>query len=212
MRNMFIVYIQCISCPLQLVFQGHHKKGCREAAAGARKQTRLLSYQGKWNIKRYGNHHSPERPEILSQTSPTFNTWSSEASASFKPFRITSHCLSHDDFPTGSYSLSIRDVDAQGTDSVKHYKIRMLDNGGYYISPKISFRDINTMIKHYHSEYGSGREALNVLYEKQYHPAPLICLISVADFVISFLKTFTCEKNIFHSLCFIHKISSSLSI
>lgn len=51
-----------------------------------------------------------------------------------------------------SYSLSIRDVDAQGTDSVKHYKIRMLDNGGCYISPKISFRDISSMIKHYHNK------------------------------------------------------------
>lgn len=60
------------------------------------------------------------------------------------------------DVSTGSYSLSIRDVDAQGTDSVKHYKIRMLDNGGYYISPKISFPGIGRMIKHYHSEYDSG--------------------------------------------------------
>nr|XP_020460226.1 tyrosine-protein kinase Lyn-like isoform X1 [Monopterus albus] len=49
----------------------------------------------------------------------------------------------------GSYSLSIRDVDPQGTDSVKHYKIRVLDNGGYYISPKISFNDISSMIIHY---------------------------------------------------------------
>lgn len=62
------------------------------------------------------------------------------------------------DFPTGSYSLSIRDVDPRGADSVKHYKIRMLDNGGYYISPKISFSDISSMIKHYHSEYDSGHE------------------------------------------------------
>lgn len=61
------------------------------------------------------------------------------------------------DFSTGSYSLSIRDVDAQGTDSVKHYKIRMLDNGGCYISPKISFRDISSMIKHYHSEYSAAK-------------------------------------------------------
>lgn len=49
--------------------------------------------------------------------------------------------------------MSIRDVDAQGMDAVKHYKIRMLDNGGFYISPKITFPDIGSMIKHYHSEY-----------------------------------------------------------
>lgn len=49
--------------------------------------------------------------------------------------------------------MSVRDVDDSGADSVKHYKIRLLDNGGYYISPKISFRDIGSMIKHYHSEF-----------------------------------------------------------
>lgn len=58
-------------------------------------------------------------------------------------------------FSTGSYSLSIRDVDENRADSVKHYKIRMLDNGGFYISPKISFSDIGSMIKHYHSEYST---------------------------------------------------------
>lgn len=63
-------------------------------------------------------------------------------------------CFHH----TGSYSLSIRDVGVQGTDSIKHYKIRKLDNGGYYISPKISFSDISSMIKHYHSEYGCSEE------------------------------------------------------
>ncbi|KAM6948163.1 tyrosine-protein kinase Lyn [Aplochiton taeniatus] len=50
----------------------------------------------------------------------------------------------------GSYSLSIRDVDSEGTNAVKHYKIRKLDNGGFYVSPKITFNDIPCMIKHYH--------------------------------------------------------------
>lgn len=59
-------------------------------------------------------------------------------------------------FPIGNFSLSIRDIDATGMDSVKHYKIRKLDNGGFYVSPRISFSDISSMIKHYHSEYGSG--------------------------------------------------------
>lgn len=52
----------------------------------------------------------------------------------------------------GSFSLSIRDTDNQGSDVVKHYKIRKLDNGGFYISPKISFQDIGSMIKHYHNK------------------------------------------------------------
>ncbi|MGH0135972.1 UNVERIFIED_CONTAM: hypothetical protein FKN15_025239 [Acipenser sinensis] len=52
----------------------------------------------------------------------------------------------------GSYSLSIRDVDQQGVNVIKHYKIRSLDNGGYYISPKITFPDIPQMLKHYHKQ------------------------------------------------------------
>ncbi|XP_026230368.1 tyrosine-protein kinase Lyn isoform X2 [Anabas testudineus] len=63
-----------------------------------------------------------------------------------------SYLIRESETSKGSYSLSIRDVDPRGADSVKHYKIRMLDNGGYYISPKISFSDIGSMIKHYHSK------------------------------------------------------------
>ncbi|CAG10022.1 unnamed protein product, partial [Tetraodon nigroviridis] len=39
----------------------------------------------------------------------------------------------HSRFP-GAYSLSIRDWDDNKGDHVKHYKIRKLDNGGYYIT------------------------------------------------------------------------------
>ncbi|MBN3282524.1 LYN kinase, partial [Polyodon spathula] len=52
----------------------------------------------------------------------------------------------------GSYSLSIRDSDQKGVDVIKHYKIRNLDNGGYYISPKITFPDIPQMVKHYQKQ------------------------------------------------------------
>ncbi|KFW78836.1 Tyrosine-protein kinase Lyn [Manacus vitellinus] len=51
----------------------------------------------------------------------------------------------------GSYSLSIRDYDPQHGDVIKHYKIRSLDNGGFYISPRITFPNIHDMIKHYQS-------------------------------------------------------------
>uniref|UniRef100_A0A672RFL3 Tyrosine-protein kinase n=1 Tax=Sinocyclocheilus grahami TaxID=75366 RepID=A0A672RFL3_SINGR len=66
-----------------------------------------------------------------------------------------SYLIRESETSKGSYSLSIRDVDAQGLDVVKHYKIRSLDNGGYYISPKITFNDINSMIKHYHTYYNN---------------------------------------------------------
>uniref|UniRef100_A0A8C6U1Q6 Tyrosine-protein kinase n=1 Tax=Neogobius melanostomus TaxID=47308 RepID=A0A8C6U1Q6_9GOBI len=53
---------------------------------------------------------------------------------------------------SNGFSLSIRDVGTKNLDVVKHYKIRKLDNGGFYISPKISFNDIGSMIKHYQNK------------------------------------------------------------
>lgn len=50
---------------------------------------------------------------------------------------------------SNGFSLSIRDAGTKGLDVVKHYKIRKLDNGGFYISPKSSFDDISSLIKHY---------------------------------------------------------------
>ncbi|XP_063062644.1 tyrosine-protein kinase Lyn-like isoform X2 [Engraulis encrasicolus] len=49
----------------------------------------------------------------------------------------------------GSYSLSLRDVGEHGTDIIKHYKIRNLDSGGYYISPRNTFPDLTKLIQHY---------------------------------------------------------------
>ncbi|XP_012610441.2 tyrosine-protein kinase HCK isoform X1 [Microcebus murinus] len=49
----------------------------------------------------------------------------------------------------GSYSLSVRDYDLQQGDAVKHYKIRTLDNGGYYISPRMTFSTLQDLVAHY---------------------------------------------------------------
>ncbi|XP_062316373.1 tyrosine-protein kinase HCK-like isoform X1 [Osmerus eperlanus] len=49
----------------------------------------------------------------------------------------------------GSYSLSVRDSDVQSGDTVKHYKIRSLDNGGFYISPRITFSTLQDLVIHY---------------------------------------------------------------
>ncbi|KAM5158392.1 tyrosine-protein kinase Lyn isoform 1-T1 [Mantella aurantiaca] len=51
-----------------------------------------------------------------------------------------------------SYSLSIRDHDPKTGDVIKHYKIRTLDNGGFYISPRITFPSISDMIHHYQKQ------------------------------------------------------------
>ncbi|KAG8524136.1 Tyrosine-protein kinase HCK [Galemys pyrenaicus] len=49
----------------------------------------------------------------------------------------------------GSYSLSVRDYDPQHRDTVKHYKIRTLDNGGFYISPRSTFSTLQELVAHY---------------------------------------------------------------
>ncbi|KAI1901736.1 hypothetical protein AGOR_G00037460 [Albula goreensis] len=49
----------------------------------------------------------------------------------------------------GAYSLSIRDWDDGKGDHVKHYKIRKLDNGGYYITTRTQFDTVQQLVEHY---------------------------------------------------------------
>ncbi|NWR98510.1 LCK kinase, partial [Motacilla alba] len=49
----------------------------------------------------------------------------------------------------GSYSLSVRDLDESQGETVKHYKIRNLDNGGFYISPRTPFGSLRELVQHY---------------------------------------------------------------
>ncbi|XP_075995472.1 tyrosine-protein kinase Fgr isoform X3 [Genypterus blacodes] len=49
----------------------------------------------------------------------------------------------------GAYSLSIRDCDEAKGDHVKHYKIRKLDNGGYYITTRSQFDTVPQLVEHY---------------------------------------------------------------
>ncbi|XP_062835241.1 tyrosine-protein kinase HCK [Anolis carolinensis] len=50
----------------------------------------------------------------------------------------------------GSYSLSVRDFDnISKVDIVKHYKIRTLDSGGFYISPRNTFNSLQELVAHY---------------------------------------------------------------
>ncbi|OBS65787.1 hypothetical protein A6R68_05673, partial [Neotoma lepida] len=63
----------------------------------------------------------------------------------------------------GSFSLSVRDYDPVHGDVIKHYKIRSLDNGGYYISPRITFPCISDMIKHYQNAWEIPRESIKLV-------------------------------------------------
>ncbi|XP_037005329.2 tyrosine-protein kinase Fgr isoform X2 [Artibeus jamaicensis] len=49
----------------------------------------------------------------------------------------------------GAYSLSIKDWDQARGDHVKHYKIRKLDTGGYYITARAQFDSVQELVKHY---------------------------------------------------------------
>lgn len=49
----------------------------------------------------------------------------------------------------GSFSLSVRDFDQNQGEVVKHYKIRNLDKGGFYISPRITFPGLHELVRHY---------------------------------------------------------------
>lgn len=52
-------------------------------------------------------------------------------------------------FVAGSYALSVLDDDVNREKTVKHYRIRDLDNGGCYISPKQKFNSMAELIQYY---------------------------------------------------------------
>ncbi|XP_048468863.1 proto-oncogene tyrosine-protein kinase LCK-like [Rhincodon typus] len=62
---------------------------------------------------------------------------------------VGSYLIRESETTKGSYSLSVRDFDSQQGDVVKHYKIRSLDKGGYYISPRITFNTLHELVNHY---------------------------------------------------------------
>ncbi|KAJ8336470.1 hypothetical protein SKAU_G00376900 [Synaphobranchus kaupii] len=49
----------------------------------------------------------------------------------------------------GAFSLSIRDWDEGRGDKVRHYKIRRLDNGGFYVNSQVQFQSLTKLVKHY---------------------------------------------------------------
>ncbi|XP_042302908.1 tyrosine-protein kinase Blk [Sceloporus undulatus] len=50
-----------------------------------------------------------------------------------------------------AFSLSIRDSSSQG-DVIKHYKIRKMGDGRYYICPRIIFISLQELVKHYSAQ------------------------------------------------------------
>lgn len=55
----------------------------------------------------------------------------------------------------GAYSLSIRDWESVKGDHVKHYKIKTLDNGGYFVTTRKTFNTLEELVAYY-SEGANG--------------------------------------------------------
>lgn len=54
---------------------------------------------------------------------------------------------------TGAYCLSVLDYDNTKGLNVKHYKIRKLDSGGFYITSRTQFTSLQQLVFHYRSKY-----------------------------------------------------------
>ncbi|KAG7472325.1 hypothetical protein MATL_G00107680 [Megalops atlanticus] len=76
--------------------------------------------------------------------------------------RVGSFMIRESETSKGSYSLSVRDGDGHSGDTVKHYKIRTLDNGGFYISPRTTFVTLQELVSHYQKQGDGLCQALAV--------------------------------------------------
>ncbi|XP_067139502.1 tyrosine-protein kinase Fyn-like [Centruroides vittatus] len=66
---------------------------------------------------------------------------------------------------SGAFSLSVRDWEPQKGDHVKHYKVKALDNGGFYVTTRKTFATLQELISYY-------SEAANGLCHKLTIPCP----------------------------------------
>ncbi len=83
------------------------------------------------------------------------------------------------------YSLSVRDGD-----TVKHYRIRQLDEGGFFIARRTTFRTLQELVEH----YGRDADGLCVNLRKsciqvfsQIKSVPLFSLQVLCIFVLSWI-------------------------
>lgn len=86
----------------------------------------------------------------------------------------------------GAFSLSIRDWDEVKREHVKHYKIRKLDSGGYYITTRSQFQTLQQLVQHYS---GTAHNILDsiILYYTLYSIILCFLLYCIAFYTIQFL-------------------------
>nr|KAF6479163.1 BLK proto-oncogene, Src family tyrosine kinase [Molossus molossus] len=68
--------------------------------------------------------------------------------------KVGSFLIRESETNKGAFSLTVKDATSQG-EVIKHYKIRSLDEGGYYISPRNTFPTLQALVQHY-SNKGDG--------------------------------------------------------
>lgn len=61
----------------------------------------------------------------------------------------------------GAYCLSVLDYDNTKGLNVKHYKIRKLDSGGFYITSRTQFSSLQQLVNHYRSEFDINQQPGN---------------------------------------------------
>lgn len=80
--------------------------------------------------------------------------------------------------------MSIRDWDDMKGDHVKHYKIRKLDNGGYYITTRAQFETLQQLVQHYSGNFAN--EYL-FIFNAKYCPLNAFCRKQKVKAVLLFL-------------------------
>ncbi|XP_068125358.1 tyrosine-protein kinase Fgr [Hyperolius riggenbachi] len=66
-----------------------------------------------------------------------------------------SYVIRESEATKGAFSLSVRDWDNIKGDHIKHYKIRKIDNGGFYITSRVQFDTVQELVQYY-KEYNDG--------------------------------------------------------
>ncbi|OWK13020.1 FGR [Cervus elaphus hippelaphus] len=117
---------------------------CKKLEPGAKEDGSLEGdFRSYGAADRYGPDPTQSRPTSSFPHIPNYNSFSPQPASSSFLDAGTIRGIS------GAYSLSIRDWDQARGDHVKHYKIRKLDTGGYYITTRAQFDSVQELVQHY---------------------------------------------------------------
>lgn len=92
-----------------------------------------------------------------------------------RPPRSSPPCLS-----TGAYCLSVSDFDNAKGLNVKHYKIRKLDSGGFYITSRTQFNSLQQLVAYYSSECPLPLRGLAGCHPRREVGCHRVCLLTPA--------------------------------